>query len=138
MLNVKDIYPSRWLSASDINRPVVVQITACTLEEVRDPRGAGTSHKLCLAFARATKRMLLNKTQATALAEMYGPDAELWPGHAVQLLPDRSPNGRPTIAVRHPPESPSAQPEAPAPADPTPAAAWDTLVTATQERKQQP
>ena len=136
MLNVKDIYPSKWLSATDITRPIIVTITACTLEEVRDPRGAGTSRKLCLTFARASKRMLLNKTQATALAEYLGPDADLWPGHAVQLLPDHSPNNRPTIACRRPPEPPE-KAQAPAPTQPAPAAGWDDLVTAREERTQQ-
>jgi len=134
MLNVKDIYPSKWLSATDITRPIIVTITACTLEEVRDPRGAGTSRKLCLTFARATKRMLLNKTQAQALAEYLGPDADLWPGHAVQLLPDHSPNNRATIAVRRPPDDPASQPLAQAPTQPAPASGWDDLITAREER----
>lgn len=135
-LNVTDLYPSRWLSPDDITRPVVVTISAVSVEEVREPRGNGTTRKLCLAFARATKRMLLNKTQALAIAELYGADAEAWPGNAVQLLPARSPNGRPTIEVRRPPEhapatrEPSqapAQKPAPEPLPPKTDPLWDEM-----------
>ena len=111
---VSELFPSRWLKASDLKAPVVVTIAACEWVEVYDRQSRTTVEKLALSFTydkpngetvRLQKRLLLNKTQALSIAEITGTEvfAE-WPGATVQLVVGRAQNGKPTIAVTAAPE----------------------------------
>jgi len=66
-----ELYPSLWLKALDLERPVTVRITAAEVEELRLP--SGEKHlAVVLSFEKATKRLAANKTQCKALAEIVG------------------------------------------------------------------
>jgi len=108
-MNVNDLYPRKWLTPEDIQgRSVTVEIAAVSLETVRNPRTNTQEPKLCVAFKRAQRRMLLNKTQAFALADACGSaDTERWPGRRVTLSVGIAPNRQATIVV-----SAAAQPSA--------------------------
>ncbi len=101
---VSDAWPSRWLHADDLrNRPWVLTIHSITWEELRQARGA-TEWKPVAHFHEAKKALVLNKTQARAIADVTGSEVfDDWPGHAVQLRPGRAPNGKATIVIGHPP-----------------------------------
>lgn len=97
---VNDLFPSPWLNASDLaGRIITVRIASVSLEEMRQPDGK-MELKAILTFDRAHKRMILNKTQARAIADILGAQAFAdWPGHKIQLSAGRAPNGKDTIIV---------------------------------------
>ena len=72
-MNVRNVFPSKWLSADDLGqRRVEVVIAGCTMEEVHNRVTNQKEKKLAVAFEKATKRLLVNKTQAFAMAEIAG------------------------------------------------------------------
>lgn len=94
-----DFYQSPWLSPTDLQgRAPRLTIEAATLEEVRNAKG-GHDKKIALAFKGARKKLLLNKTNAKALAAAYGNDTDLWIGKGVVLQVARASNGKDTIEL---------------------------------------
>ena len=98
---VSDLFPSKWLKSDDLGgRVVPVKIQAVDIEDIRQADGSKQA-KAILTFERASKRLILNKTQATALAEIIGSERLAdWPGHRVELAPATASNNRPTIQIR--------------------------------------
>lgn len=85
-MNVHELFPSRWLSGHDLNgKPVTVTIKNVTMEEMLTPRGEET--KPVVWFEKAQKGLVLNKTNALAIAKLHGPDTETWGGKPVKLYP---------------------------------------------------
>ncbi|MBK8211606.1 MAG: hypothetical protein IPK78_18275 [Rhodospirillales bacterium] len=97
---VSDVYPSPWLRAEDLGgaaRKVVIE--AVDVQGFRQRDGA-TAEKVVVSFARATKRLICNVTQARALAEICGTEEiDGWRGQQVVLTAARASNGKLTIAV---------------------------------------
>jgi len=112
-ISVSQTYPSRFLSPTDVTRPIAVTINAVTVEEFRQRNGT-QEPRIVLAFRGARKVMILNKTQANTLAALFGDNAEEWINRTVQLQPARAQNGKDTVAVMRPP-TPAAPESAPAP-----------------------
>ena len=100
-MNIKKLFPSKWLSPDDLaGRRVEVQISGCAMEEVRNPQTNQTEQKLVIAFAKATKRLIVNKTQAFDIAEITGGyETDEWIGHRVALCVGRARNGKDTIVI---------------------------------------
>jgi len=100
MPSVNDSFPSRYLKAADLKgRTVEVEIMRVDLEEV------GNEEKLCAYFAGKEKGLVLNKTNATLIADSYGDDTDRWQGKKIILYPDKTQfNGRivPCLRVRLP------------------------------------
>lgn len=87
-MNVNDIFPSRFLKAHDLGgRAFTLTIRAVTLEDVG--HGQEKESKLTIAFEKATKMMLLNRTNAMIIASMYGPETDAWKGKAVTIYAAR-------------------------------------------------
>ena len=91
-----EAYQSEWLSGLDLKgRQVTVIVDAVTAEQVQNQRGEKAT-KAAVAF-RATggqplrKRLLLNKTNAVALARLFGPETDGWKGQPVLLQPENVP-----------------------------------------------
>lgn len=104
---LKDLFPSRFLTAADLPRPVVATIARILFEDLtgRD----GTQTKAVVYFQRAQKALVLNKTQATALADLAGSEEiSAWLGLTVQLAPGRAQNGKDTIVINRAPARPGA------------------------------
>ncbi len=95
---VSQLFPSKWLSAADLPHPVMATISAVKLQELRQQDGS-MEQKLVVTFEKATKQWILNKTQATALAEALGDMYGDWPGARVKLAAARATNGKDTIVV---------------------------------------
>ena len=84
-MNVHELFPSRWLSGHDLNgKAVTVTIARVTLEDVRTPAGE-QAVKPCVWFEKAQKGLLLNKTNALAIAKLHGPETDSWLGKPVTL-----------------------------------------------------
>lgn len=101
---VSQLFPSQWLSADDLTgRAVVVQIAAVTFEDVRQYDGR-SERRAVVSFERAHKRLILNKTQAQAIAAILHSEAFAdWPGQKIQLSAGRAPNGKDTVLITQAP-----------------------------------
>ena len=98
-MKVSDIYEV-YLRSTDLLKPVQVQIAEVTIKTFKDQRTAEESKKIVLHFAGARKTMVLNRTQAKAMAAAVGTDEiEHWPGRAVVLSAGTALNGQATILV---------------------------------------
>ncbi len=87
-MNVNDLFPSKYLKAHDLGgKSFTLTIRAATLEDVG--HGAEKERKLAIAFEKATKMMLLNRTNAMIIASMYGPETDGWKGKAVTIYSAR-------------------------------------------------
>lgn len=80
-MKASDMYPSRWLKAADVARPVLAVIKNVTFEEVVEGE-----QKPVLHFAGTIKPMVLNKTNTASLTEICGSDdTDDWTNRSVVL-----------------------------------------------------
>lgn len=87
-MNVNDLFPSKYLKAHDLGgKAYTLTIRAATLEKVG--HGQEQEMKLAIAFEKATKLMLLNRTNAMIIASLYGPETESWIGKPVTVYSAR-------------------------------------------------
>ena len=83
-MNIQDSFPSQWLKAGDLRgRAVEVTISHVVEEDIGD----GT--KPVLYFAGKQKGVVLNKTNASVIAEVYGDETESWGGRPLKVYPDK-------------------------------------------------
>ena len=82
-MNVNDLFPSKWLKASDLGeaKPIVT-IARVEVESV----GREKEQLPVVYFVGKTKGCVLNKTNATAIAAIAGDELTEWPGVKVQLF----------------------------------------------------
>lgn len=122
-MKIEQLFPSRWLHPEALNgRAVTVTIAAVTLEKVHNPTTNRQEQKPAVAFKGATKLLLMNKTQALAIARILGSgETDDWTGRRVTLSAAIAPNGKQTIAVSPVPDTdPIPNPDADANPDPDP------------------
>ena len=95
---VGSVYPG-YLHAGDLAGPLRLTIVRADVRTL--PKPGGFYERCCvLIFAEDPRCLALNKTQASALAEIAGSDAFAeWPGVEVVLGRGESRNHRPTITV---------------------------------------
>ena len=111
-MNVKDLFPSRWIAPEDLGtRRIEVVIEKTAIEDLRNPMARKgepkTEKRIVLWFYKAQKQMCLNKTQAFRIAELTGQqDTEKWIGHSIVLLAGYAPNNKPTIIIEPPAHKP--------------------------------
>lgn len=80
-MKLNEAFPSKYVQSSDIKgRTVQVIIADYKMEELGDER------KLILYFQHATKGMVLNKTNASEIAEHYSDDLDSWIGRTIELF----------------------------------------------------
>lgn len=97
VLNGKLLFPSKYISAIEFQgRDVTLTIAGIKIEELK-LRGGGKETKPVLSFKGTKKQMVMNKTNASSIAEMYGPAAEKWVGCKVTFYPARTQCGRETV-----------------------------------------
>jgi hypothetical protein len=107
------LYGGKYLKADDLPEEgvQVMKITAYSVDEV----GKTKEVKCVLSFAETDKQLILNKTNANTLAELYGKDWAGWVGKRIALY--QTPvdfQGKTTMAVRIKPRVPKpAPPEQP-------------------------
>jgi hypothetical protein len=108
MPSYRDIFPDKWLKPEVINghRPRVA-IEAVTVETVFNPRSKKHEKKLAVKFHKKELLLLLNKTQARALATIcQTDDYARWVGFEVVLSTGKAPNDMDTILISPVPDSP--------------------------------
>jgi hypothetical protein len=116
---------SEWLSGIDLaGRTVTVVITGVEEVTVPEPRTGKTIRKVAVAFKGARKRLLLNATNAKALAKLFGLETDNWAGKGVQLRPETvAAFGQQHCVVRVAGAAPMKMAKPEAPAEPVEAAA---------------
>jgi hypothetical protein len=104
MRNLDELYPNKYLKPSDLQgKAVRVWIEDAALEPIFNPRTAKEEPKIILTFLHKTKRMVLNKTQSLAVAQITGTKTwALWVGREVRLRPATASNRQPTIVIESP------------------------------------
>jgi hypothetical protein len=84
MPKTSEMYPSRFLKASDFEDGD----RALTIADIRSERvgqGAQADDKWVLFFKEEEKGLVLNKTNTTIIAKLYGDDTDDWFGKPVTL-----------------------------------------------------
>lgn len=81
---MNELYPSRFLSADDIDGEVPVTIASITFEKMKDNEGK-EQDKPVMLFLKVDKGLVLNKTNAQRIAEIYGDETDNWPGKKITL-----------------------------------------------------
>jgi hypothetical protein len=96
---LSELYPSPWLHAADLAKPVTVRIASVELAEFHMPDNT-TKMALVLSFEKAKRKLVANKTMCRALMALTGTEvfAE-WVGANIVLAPAVAPNKRGTIAI---------------------------------------
>jgi hypothetical protein len=116
-MNVHDLFPSKYLKASDFQgQDVTLMMVTVAVEDIGD----GENRPL-LRFDGAKKGLLLNRTNARTIAELYGAETNDWRGRHVTLFPTTTDfrgasvdciRVRPTAPVRSEPLDDFGKPEA--------------------------
>ena len=85
-MRIDELYPSRFLRFADLDgKPMRVTISGTAREDV-----FGES-KVIMSFADGTKQLILNKTNARAIAHILGDETSAWRGHDIMLVPAQVP-----------------------------------------------
>src|SRR5262249_49284118 len=99
-MKISNAYPSKYVSASDLNgRNVSVIIARAEMEKL------GNDHKPVLYFRGKEKGLVLNKTNAYAIKDAYGDDTDGWEGKELvlfEIMTDFQGKITPAIRVRTP------------------------------------
>lgn len=118
-MRISAAFPSDYLKAADLqDRNVRVAIDHVEMKDI------GDDHKPILYFQGKDKGLVLNKTNANAIASAYGDDTDDWPGRELVLFPIMTEfQGKtvPAIRVRAPTAKDNAGRSHQAPAAPPPA-----------------
>lgn len=85
-MNINGAFPSAYLKAADLQgRRVVVKMAGVKMEDI------GGDHKPILSFVGKDKGLVLNKTNATMIAEIVGTEeTDDWAGQSIVLYPTKT------------------------------------------------
>lgn len=99
-MRISESYPSKYVRADDLGgQDRTVKIRACVEEELG--QGAERVVKPVLYFDNREKGLVLNKMNATAIAEDYGDDTGAWTGRDIVLFVQKVTfQGKLTPAIR--------------------------------------
>lgn len=113
-MNVYDVFPSNYLRAGDLKgRQYTLTIKSVVMESM----GREEEDKCVVYFEGAGKGLVLNRTNAFILAEMYGAEMDAWVGRRITIHPVRiTAFGKKQDAIRvkdevPPPPAPKPAPE---------------------------
>lgn len=84
-MNVHDLFPTRFIAAADLNgKAFTLTIRSITLEDMQSHDNK-TVTKPVAWFTNAAKGLVLNRTNCMTVAELYGPETDLWAGKAITI-----------------------------------------------------
>lgn len=154
MPKVSQIYTSNsdWLRAADLSGPANVTILAVEMTSFDDKDTGKRKDQLALAFDGWDKKLGLNATNASRIAQLLGDDTDFWTNHTITLYVEQNvkgPNGMgPAIRVMpmlpgrghgvpaQPQPAPAARPQPSFP--PAPHVATGNIVQRQQQRRASP
>ncbi len=87
-MKISQLFPSKYVKAADLNgKTVTLTIAKLVVEELG--HGAEKERKPVLYFQKATKGLVLNRTNAMTIAGLYGDESDDWEGKRVSIYPTR-------------------------------------------------
>jgi hypothetical protein len=92
-----EVFPSKWVKASDLPKPREVKIVEADMVVLKD-QGGTDQEKLGLSFEGWSKRLILNVTNFDAIAEGYGDDTDAWVGKKIELFSSTTRMGNKVVA----------------------------------------
>jgi hypothetical protein len=96
LLGGKLLHPSNFVAAVEFGgKDVTLTIASVQIEQLQ--RQGGKDNKPTLAFKETRKKLVLNKTNAGTIADMYGTRAEEWIGKRVTFYPAKTGFGGETV-----------------------------------------
>jgi hypothetical protein len=106
-MDIHSAFPSAYLKAADLDGPTRRIITRVSIKDIRGDK------KVIADFADDGLPLILNKTNARAIARAYGSDTDRWIGKPIELveaLVDFQGNTVPAVRVRIPTKARAEQP----------------------------
>src|SRR4026209_2145377 len=83
-MKISQLFPSKYVKAADLNgKTVTLTIAKLVVEELG--HSAEKEKKPVLYFQKATKGLVLNRTNAMTIAGLYGDEADDWPGKRISI-----------------------------------------------------
>jgi hypothetical protein len=118
-MNVKSMFPSKFVAAQDLcGQAVNVVMAGIKVEKV----GSDDEQRPVLYFQGMTKGMVLNRTNARRIEQLYGSETDAWLGKPITIYPsetDFAGETVPCIRIKAEPPLVQATP-VPVPAPPPP------------------
>jgi hypothetical protein len=84
-MRVGELYPSKYFKAADI--PPGREMRLTIREIVQEEMGDDEEEKPVVYFLNERRGLVLNRTNADAIAEVYGEETDDWEGKPVILFP---------------------------------------------------
>lgn len=82
------LFPSKYVKAADLNgKPVTLTISHLVVEKMG--HGAEEEKKPVLYFAKATKGLVLNRTNGMIIGALYGDETDDWKGKRITIYPTK-------------------------------------------------
>ncbi len=114
-MKTAEMYPSSFMKAEDLQgKRFRLTIASVTMEKL------GDDTKPVMTFKGAEKKLVLNRTKVSVLAELFGDESTDWVGKAIVLAPSKTNyQGKmvPCIQVESAPPLKNKEPEPPPPDD---------------------
>ena len=87
-MKISQLFPSKYVKAADLNgKTVTLTIAKLVVEELG--HGTEKERKPVLYFQKATKGLVLNRTNAMTIAGLYGDESDDWEGKRISIYPTR-------------------------------------------------
>jgi hypothetical protein len=87
-MKISQLFPSKYVKAADLNgKTVTLTIAKLVVEELG--HGTERERKPVLYFQKATKGLVLNRTNAMTIAGLYGDESDEWTGKRISIYPTR-------------------------------------------------
>lgn len=87
-MKISVLFPSKYVKAADLEgRNVTLTITKLVVEEMG--HGSEKEQKPVLYFEKATKGLVLNRTNAMIIASLYGDETNDWRGKRITIYPTK-------------------------------------------------
>lgn len=132
-MDISECFPSKYVGHADLHgQDVSVAVRSVALEDINqdDAERSGRSQKPVLYFQDMVKGLVLNKTNASRIAAMYGPETDHWIGRTITLYTAETEfGGKPVKCVRVRESQATPAPVVTAPAVAAPAAALPQTAT---------
>jgi hypothetical protein len=88
-MRMSDIFPSKYVKAADLNgKTVTLTIKSLAVEDMLNHSNEH-ERKPVLYFERATKGLVLNRTNAMIIVGLYGDESDEWTGKRISIYPTK-------------------------------------------------
>lgn len=85
-MDIEAAFPSKWLKHSDLQgQRFTLKIKSVIIEDMQDGE-----QKAVMYFNKGSKGLVLNKTNATEIANLFGKETDNWAGKDVELYPAKT------------------------------------------------